>query len=212
MAVLAVAGVASLAACSAGPAPRITTTPRISTTSPLPTPTHPPGRVPTPVVHPSRRLPDDHQPPGGAAQNRVAIPALAVTAPIDICVAENGELDPPSTDPRRTCVWHGGARLGAATGTAMILGHINYSGVDGALGRIGTLRPGDRVYIWSAARKRSVWQVTAIHERPKADGVDPGAEVGAVGPPRLVLVTCGGPWIGGHFGYADLIWVYARPY
>jgi hypothetical protein len=92
----------------------------------------------------------------------------------------------------------------------MILGHINYSGVDGALGRIGKLHTGDRVYVWSAEGVRTTWQVTVIHQRAKAAGVDPGAEVGYTGPARIVLVTCGGALVGRH--YADLFWVYAKPY
>ncbi|MEP6599118.1 MAG: class F sortase [Actinomycetota bacterium] len=150
--------------------------------------------------------------PDGSAWNQIAIPALYATAPIDVpCIVHDGEIEPPSTDPRRTCVWDGGGQLGSTTGTEMILGHINYSGVDGALGRIGTLPAGSRIFIWNSAGRRSVWSVTLIHQRAKADGVDPGAEVGPRGPARLVLVTCGGAWIGGHFGYADLIWVYADP-
>jgi len=218
---MSLAVVAALASCSVGQSARVTRPLAQASgevvTSPT-TATHPPTRdsrgahPPVRATQAKRTPPNDHQLPSGAARNQIAIPALDVTAPIDIpCVDQNGEIFPLSTDPRRTCIWDGGAQVGAAKGTEMILGHINYSGVAGALGRIGTLHAGDRVYLWDAARNRSTWLVTVIHERPKADGVDPGAEVGAAGPPRLVLVTCGGPWIGGHFGYADLIWVYARP-
>ena len=173
-----------------------------------------PSQVKAPIRSsvPTTKPPPDPEPPSGAAANQIAIPALKVTAPIDIpCVDQGGEIAPPSTDPRRTCVWDGGAQLGARGGTAMILGHVNYSGVDGALGKIGRLHAGNRVYVWNSARQRSIWRVTHIHVRAKAAGVDPGAEVGPRGPARLVLVTCGGPWVGGHFGYADLVWVYASP-
>lgn len=167
-------------------------------------------RALTPTTRPKPKL-TDHQPPSGAASNVISIPKLGESAPIDSpCVVADGKISPPSTDPRRTCIWAGGAPLSATRGTAMILGHINYSGVDGALGRIGSLHSGDRVYIWSATGVRSTWQVTVIHQRAKADGVDPGAEIGAKGPARLVLVTCGGALIGQH--YADLVWVYAKPY
>jgi hypothetical protein len=155
--------------------------------------------------------PNDHQLPSGAARNLISIPALGESAPIDSpCVVADGKISPPSTDPRRTCLWAGGAPLSAVKGTAMILGHINYSGVDGALGRIGKLHTGDRVYVWSAEGVRSTWQVTVVHQRAKAAGVDPGAEVGYTGPARIVLVTCGGALVGRH--YADLFWVYAKPY
>jgi Sortase domain len=188
--------------------PALTTAPSTATTSKPPV--RPPiVRASSPRPAP-KTTPNDHQPASGAARNVISIPALGERAPIDSpCVVANGKISPPSTDPRRTCIWAGGAPLSATKGTAMILGHINYSGVDGALGRIGTLRTGARVYVWSNAGTRSTWQVTVIHQRAKADGVDPGAEVGATGPPRLVLVTCGGALIGRH--YADLVWVYAKP-
>lgn len=216
--VTATLGSVGLLGCSGHSAqPPITTTP--ATTAPLTaTALAPPARpsaarvsTPSPAATTiPTATPDDHQPPSGAARNVISIPALGERAPIDSpCIVANGKISPPSTDPRRTCVWAGGAPLSATKGTAMILGHINYSGVDGALGRIGTLHTGDRVYVWSSAGTRSTWQVTVIHQRAKADGVDPGAEVGAAGPPRLVLVTCGGALLGRH--YADLVWVYAKP-
>lgn len=195
--------------------PTITSAPPLtaaqSAASISPPPVRPtPARTSTPKPKP-KPTPNDHQLPSGAARNLISIPTLRESAPIDNpCVVADGKISPPSTDPRRTCIWAGGAPLSATTGTAMILGHINYSGVDGALGRIGTLHSGDRVYVWSAKGVRSTWQVTAIHQRAKADGVDPGAEVGPTGPPRIVMVTCGGALLGRH--YADLIWVYAKPY
>lgn len=191
----------------ASTAPTLTTAPSAAAFT-KPTVRPPTARSPRPTPAPE---PNDHQLPSGAARNFISIPKLGESAPIDSpCVVANGKISPPSTDPRRTCIWAGGAPLSAAQGTAMILGHVNYSGVDGALGRIGTLHTGDRVYVWSANGVRSTWQVTVIHRRAKADGVDPGAEVGAQGPARLVLVTCGGALLGRH--YADLVWVYAKPY
>jgi hypothetical protein len=201
------------------PKPIASTAPTLATSQPRVGISKPPVRppkvraaTPTPTPAPApKKTPNDHQLPSGAAQNLISIPKLGEKAPIDNpCVVADGKISPPSTDPRRTCLWAGGAPLSATKGTAMVLGHINYSGVDGALGRIGTLHTGDRVYVWSAAGVRSTWQVTVIHQRPKADGVDPGAEVGAEGPARMVLVTCGGALIGRH--YADLIWVYTKPY
>lgn len=108
-------------------------------------------------------------------------------------------------------MWDGGAPVGSAAGTEMILGHINYSGVAGALGTIGRLRAGDRVYLWDAGRHRTTWQVTTVRQRAKARGVDPAAEAGPRGAARIAMVTCGGAWVGGEFGYADLIYVYAKP-
>lgn len=44
-----------------------------------------------------------------------------------------------------------------------------------------------------------------------ARGVDPAAEIGRHGAARIALVTRGGAWVGGEVGYADLIYVYAKP-
>jgi hypothetical protein len=215
-ATITAAGLFGCSGHSSKPAP--STAPVPTTSQSTATTSKPPVRPPAvrpsasrKTLKPTPKPPNDHQLPSGAAHNLISIPALGESAPIDSpCVVADGKISPPSTDPRRTCVWAGGAPLSAAKGTAMILGHINYSGVDGALGRIGKLHTGDRVYVWSADGVRSTWQVTVIHERAKAAGVDPGAEVGYTGPPRIVMVTCGGALVGRH--YADLIWVYAKPY
>ncbi len=202
---LAAASAVLLSACTGHSAPVRHSTGSTASSMPASTVTST-----APVV--ASTQPRDPEPPSGALRNTIAIPALHETAPIDVsCIDHDGLIDPPSTDPRRTCVWDGGAAIGAATGTEMILGHINYSGVPGALGKIGKLRPGARIYLWDAARRRSVWQVTTVRQRAKAAGVDPPAEVGRRGAARLALVTCGGKWVGGEFGYADLVYVYAAP-
>jgi hypothetical protein len=221
IAVVATITAAGLSGCSGHSSkPTPSTAPALTTATAQSTAatSKPPSRPPAVRASASKRAlkprptpPNDHQLPSGAARNLISIPALGESAPIDSpCVVADGKISPPSTDPRRTCLWAGGAPLSAAKGTAMILGHINYSGVDGALGRIGKLHTGDRVYVWSADGVRSTWQVTVIHQRAKAAGVDPGAEVGSTGPARIVLVTCGGALVGQH--YLDLIWVYAKPY
>jgi len=171
-----------------------------------------PTASPTPKPRQGTVLPRPQQPPAGAYINSLAIPAQGVLAPIDIpCWEHNGLLEPASTDPRRTCLWGRGAQLGATQGEATVLGHINYGGTDGVLGRIGLLHKGDLIYTWDAHGQRSAWNVSAIHQRPKAQGVDPDAERGPNGPKALVMVTCGGQWVGGAYGYADLFWVHAVP-
>src|SRR2546423_1554129 len=78
--------------------------------------------------------------------NRIQIPKLHADAPIQTMGEVNRELDIP-LDPKVVGWWNGGAHPGAATGTAVLAGHINYAGVTGDLARIGTLNPGDHIYV-----------------------------------------------------------------
>lgn len=154
----------------------------------------------------------NQSPPSGSYTSYVSIPAQGVIAPMEgPCVRRDGGIEPASYDPRVTCIWDRGAQLGADQGEATILGHINYNGINGSLGRIGQLHIGDSIYTFDATGKRTAWKVSNIVQRPKAMGVDPTAEMGPYGPKRLVLVTCGGAWVGGADGYADLIWLHAVP-
>lgn len=166
---------------------------------------------PKPVAKPVAEY-RNQSPPSGSYASYISIPAQGVVAPIEgPCVRRNGGIEPASYDPRITCYWDRGAMLGATQGETTILGHINYNGINGSLGRIGQLHIGDSVYMYDFNGKRSAWKVSAVVQRPKVDGVDPTAEKGPYGPRELVMVTCGGAWVGGEFGYADLFWVHAVP-
>nr|WP_179665617.1 class F sortase [Nocardioides panaciterrulae] len=79
------------------------------------------------------------------APRRVVIPALHVDAPVLPIKAPGGILVPPS-DPQELGWWAGGARPGAARGTALVTGHTVHTG-GGALDDLETLRRGDRVLV-----------------------------------------------------------------
>lgn len=150
--------------------------------------------------------------PTGVYTSWISIPAQGVMAPIEgTCAYRDGYIEPHSYDPRVTCYWDGGAPLTSSQGETSLLGHINYGGVAGSLGRIGELHPGDRIYTYDGGGHRSSWKVSFIVVTPKTAGVPHGAETGPYGPRTLVMVTCGGPWVGGVYGYADLVWVHAVP-
>jgi len=146
---------------------------------------------------------------------RIEIPKLHATAPIiKVGTTPDRELDVPQ-NPLTVGWWSPGARPGAVKGTAILAGHINYAGVQGALGKIGNLDPGDRFTIdgssVNAHGKKSVeFRVTGVRTYHKTRL--PYAEIfdqSSVG--RVVLVTCGGPFDNATGNYLDNIVVFAVP-
>lgn len=145
---------------------------------------------------------------------RIEIPKLGATAPIvDVGVLGGGELDVP-LNPKIVGWWKDGAKPGAAKGTAILDGHINYSGVEGVLATIGTLNPGDQVYIYgfSAAKKKTrlAFTITGVrtynkHNLPYKQIFDQTSTS------RLALVTCGGPFDASSGNYEDNIVAFAVP-
>ncbi len=145
--------------------------------------------------------------------NRIEIPKLAADAPIvTVGTLPGGELDVP-LNPKTVGWWGAGAQPGAAKGTAVLDGHINYSGVQGVLGKIGTLDPGDLVYVDgldNGAQTRVAFRITGVQTYSKTSL--PYAQIfdqSSVG--RLALVTCGGPFDAKTHNYLDNIVAFAVP-
>jgi len=149
---------------------------------------------------------------------RIEIPALKAVAPIiNVEVLPGRELDVPQ-DPMVVGWWKGGARPGARTGTAILDGHINYKGQSGVLGKIGTLNPGDDVYVYgfgpNGKNKKTAFRlhfvITGVRTYNKQ--ALPYAEIfdqKSVG--RLAIVTCGGPFDASTGNYLDNIVAFAVP-
>jgi hypothetical protein len=142
--------------------------------------------------------------------NNIYIPKLHASAPIQTMGEINRELDIP-LNPRIVGWWDGGAHPGSATGTAVLAGHINYAGVTGTLSRIGTLNPGDEVFV-SGYRQgkltRLEFTVNAVRTYRKT--TLPYAQIfdqSVAG--RLAVITCGGPFDAHTGNYLDNIVVYA---
>ena len=114
--------------------------------------------------------------------------------------------DPPST----VGWWSPGALAGAASGTTVLVGHVD-SAASG-LGVFAVLRDvavGERVLLRGADGRLLGYQVTGRRQAGKAalpaDLFAPG------GPPRLALVTCGGRFDRATRHYTDNVVVYAVP-
>jgi hypothetical protein len=145
---------------------------------------------------------------------RIEIPKLGATAAIvDVNVLNNSELDVP-LNPKVVGWWKGGAKPGAAKGTAILDGHINYAGVEGVLAQINILNPGDQVYVYGfrsdKTKTRLTFTITGVRtynkQRLPYQQIFDQTSVS-----RLALVTCGGPFDASTGNYEDNIVAFAVP-
>lgn len=139
------------------------------------------------------------------------IPAIKAEAPIvEMGTSADRELDPP-LPPTTVGWWKYGAKPGAATGTAIIAGHINYSGVAGALAEIGRLNPGDKVIVHGMRNgKKTELTFTITGVRTYSKKTLPWQQIfNQQVSGRLALVTCGGPFDASTGNYLDNIVAYA---
>jgi hypothetical protein len=146
--------------------------------------------------------------------NRIAIPRLKATAPVvDVGTTSNGELEVPE-NPKVVGWWSPGAKPGAAKGTAILAGHINFAGVNGTLARIGVLKPGDEVDIYGThnadGKKMVKFAITGVRTYHKTalpyKQIFDQTSIG-----RLAIVTCGGPFDASTGNYLDNIVAFAVP-
>jgi hypothetical protein len=142
----------------------------------------------------------------------IQIPKIHAKAPIVRVGTENRELQIP-LDPHIVGWWDGGAKPGARKGTAILAGHINYAGVTGELATIGTLHPGDKVFVTGRHKHKKVrlrFTITGVRTYRKT--VLPYKQIfdqRSAG--RLAIVTCGGPFDASTGNYEDNIVVFAVP-
>ena len=191
-----------------------------------PTPAAPniaPPAKPTDTAPPAAGLPA--QPITAAANPALQIPALGVDVPITpiaaAATAAGAVLTPP-TDIHTVGWWDGQivAPDGTVTadpapapgqpGVAVIAGHIDsYTGGPGALYRLGRLHQGDHITV-TAAGVTTHWTVDSPPQQIAKNRLP--AEIGTHnGPPRLAVITCGGPFDPATGHYADNIIVWATP-
>ncbi len=167
------------------------------------------AKHPTPSTSSAIRVAWDPTLPNEVAT--ISIPALGVSAPVLAEVPVDGALIIPADV--RNVGWDDQTPTPGLSGVTLLAGHVNWVGQgEGALGAIGQLVSGDRVILdWRG--QTSTWQ---INTKPV---LSPNSEVhpwlfSNQGPPRLALVTCGGPFreipgVGGS--YADNVIVQAVP-
>jgi hypothetical protein len=142
------------------------------------------------------------------AGSRLRLSRLDLDAPITHVGVMDNVMQIPR-DPQLLGWWTGGAAPGDAQGTTVIVGHINFAGVDGALAVLPQARPGDTVVL-SEAHHDLRYRVFAIRSYPKSVGL-PTDVFTRAGSPRLALITCGGEFNAATGNYEDNIVAYAQP-
>ena len=140
----------------------------------------------------------------------LTIPAQGVRATVLPVVASHGALGVPD-DPAQVGWWTGSALPGASTGSVVIDGHVDSATAGpGALFRIADLRTGDLILVTTTTGDRRSYTVAGRRAYLKAGGLPPDL-FAATGPPRLVLISCGGPFDRATGDYLDNIAVFAVP-
>ena len=184
------------------------------------------GHSATPPVAPVRTTPRVVTHSGtvsevGSEGATLIIPALQVRAPIVATGAVDGLMTIPADI--HTVGWYDGIDSNAGTttsghapwpgqpGVSLLAGHVDWSGEGpGALYYIGQLVAGDPIEVVGSNHETTYWRVS---QRPitiaKSDL--PQDLFDNTGPPKLALVTCGGPFDAATGHYLDNVIVWATP-
>lgn len=117
----------------------------------------------------------------------------------------------PVPDDLNEATWWG-TKVGAGTGATVLAGHVNWRGATGPFAELWDAAIGDEVSVVDDSGAAWRYRVSRIVTVVKDELPQRAEELfGQDGPPRLVLVTCGGRWVGGAVGYASNQVVIASP-
>jgi hypothetical protein len=184
----------------AAPAPGSSPT---STPAPPGTPPGAPPAVPAAVAAAA--------PAAVAAPVRLDVPDLGLEVPVvPVGVDDAGALDVPA-DPRVAGWWSSGAVPGAAQGSTVLAAHVDAAGVGaGPLSRLLRAPLGTVVEVVTTDGSTVRYTLTERRSHAKDAGL-PAELFRADGPPRLVVVTCGGAFDVAAARYADNVVLVASP-
>ena len=148
--------------------------------------------------------------PQPGAPARLLIGSARLRAPV-VPVGDrgDGQLALPE-DPGTVGWWVGSAPAGDPRGSTVLAGHIDSASAWlGALAVLRTLPVGTAVVLVDAFGTRHPYRVAARRSYPKT--ALPGDVLHARHVPRLVLITCGGPFDQARHSYRDNLVIYAVP-
>ena len=143
-----------------------------------------------------------------SAPLRVNIAGIEVTAPVVAVAVRHGALEVPD-DVHTLGWWSHSARPGAAHGSVVLVGHVDSQAQGkGALFHLESVRMGSTVTITT---KQGAVRYRVVGRRVYEKQVLPSSVFAQDGSPRLVLITCGGPFDAATRHYRDNVVVYAVP-
>ena len=97
-----------------------------------------------------------------------------------------------------------GAKLGADKGVALLSGHVNWKGSKGPFMELWQVKQGQEVKLTDAAGGAWTYRIDSVVTVHKSELASKSEELfNPDGPHKLVLVTCGGEYVGGKEGYED---------
>jgi hypothetical protein len=168
----------------------------------------PDAGAPVSATHPADLTPDAST---RAAPVRLAVPDVGIDAPVDpVGVTRDGRMRLPD-DVDRVGWYRFGPAPGRPQGSAVLAGHVDsWDQGLGALSRLRSVEPGRRIAVTDTAGRVTRWQV--VTRRLVVKQHLPLARLFTrSGPPRLVLLTCGGPFDERLRSYRDNLVVVAVP-
>jgi hypothetical protein len=148
---------------------------------------------------------------GGSRPVRLLADSLGIDAPVAASAIDlvHGVLGIP-TDIHRTGWWRDGASPGAKAGAILLAGHVDSAAAGrGALFSLHRAEPGGRIRLVTASGDSYAYRVLSVRTYPKS--TLPTSVYSRKGRPRLVIVTCGGPFDAASGHYPDDVVVTAVP-
>ena len=146
---------------------------------------------------------------GPSIPTRISIPSLGVQAKIvKVGRAADGSIATPTADPAEATGWY---RLGPTPGelgTAVIVGHVDTASRPAVFHRLPELSKGKLIEVEREDHRVATFTVESVETFPKTS-FPAGRIFDSTDRARLVLVTCGGTWVGGDIGYSDNVIVFA---
>ncbi|GAB2446572.1 class F sortase [Streptomyces incanus] len=143
---------------------------------------------------PQGELPPAHRPLGEALPRRLDIPGLDVRAPVVSCgLDERGAIDPPLFDQPDVVGWYAGGVAPGASGTALVVGHVDTETRPAVFNKVSTLKPGQKIRVVREDDKVAEFTIEDV-QVPARDGFDAQQAHGPrrSGRAELRIVTCGG--------------------
>lgn len=141
---------------------------------------------------------------------RLAVPALGVDAAVEpVGVRDDGQMAIPDDVDR--VGWYRFGPVPGDDGSAVLAGHVDDR--DQGLGELAPLRAaeaGAEVVVTDAAGTATRWRVVSREQIDK-QALPLDRLFAREGPPRLVLVTCGGEFLPEYGGYESNVVVVAEP-
>src|SRR4051794_39078635 len=141
---------------------------------------------------------------------RLVLPDGTAAPVVPVGLHDDGALAIPD-DVRQVGWWTGGSKAGEAFGSVVVAGHVDSAvrgiGVFAALRR---LTPGQVVELDGDGRALR-YRITSATQVPQAEISSRAGIFSVDGEPRLVLVTCGGPFDRERHRYQDNLVVVATP-